>query len=440
VLKNGNPELGGFGRSAGIGIRVLAGGGLGFSSTNDLSKQAVEKAILEAVKIAKATGRVNKTPIQFSEEKFTEARFKAKTRENPADLDPDTKMSLTFEIDNSLKTSNLPFRIVVLGDSITSKYLVSNEGAKIESYVPRLTIFGVVTAVGSAGGMEQAYIQKGASGGYEWIKKWNLAEMLSEEAKLLNKVANEAKKPPKNTTLDFVIGAEVAGIVSHENCGHPSEADRILGREAAQAGESFLGVDKLGTRIGSDAVTIIDDPTIEGSNGFYLYDDEGVKAQPRYLIKNGIFNEMLHNRESAFVLETQSTAASRAIGWNREPIIRMANTYFAPGDYTEEEIFEDIKLGIYMVNFHEWNIDDRRYQSKYVGRVAYLIKNGEVTDQLLRRPPLETTTPDLFNAVDACAKDTAFDAALCGKSDPMQACPVWHGGSKAVRLRNIQIN
>ncbi|MFX0094042.1 MAG: PmbA/TldA family metallopeptidase, partial [Candidatus Hodarchaeota archaeon] len=29
VLKNGNPELGGFGRSAGIGIRVLAGGGLG---------------------------------------------------------------------------------------------------------------------------------------------------------------------------------------------------------------------------------------------------------------------------------------------------------------------------------------------------------------------------------------------------------------------------
>ena len=66
-----------------------------------------------------------------------------------------------------------------------------------------------------------------------------------------------------------------------------------MGREAAQAGESFVKPEMLGERIGSEVVTVIEDPTIPNSWGFYLYDDEGVKARPRYLIREGIINEFL---------------------------------------------------------------------------------------------------------------------------------------------------
>ena len=118
----------------------------------------------------------------------------------------------------------------------------------------------------------------------------------------------------------------------------------------------------------------------------------------------------------------------------------MANTYLEPGSFTFEELIEDVKFGVLMHNFTEWNIDDRRYHSKYVGLEAYLIENGEAK-HLVRRPNIETTTPKLWGSVDAVAKKNLleFDAATCGKGDPMQGAPVYHGGS-FMRIRDVKVN
>jgi TldD protein len=45
-----------------------------------------------------------------------------------------------------------------------------------------------------------------------------------------------------------------------------------------------------------------------------LYDDEGVQARRRYLIKEGIINELLTNRETAAILGTKSNGAARGNG------------------------------------------------------------------------------------------------------------------------------
>ena len=234
-----------------------------------------------------------------------------------------------------------------------------------------------------------------------------------------------------------MLGPEVVGIVSHESCGHPGEADRILGREAAQAGETYLKMDSLGMNVGSPVVNVADDPTVQGSFGFYLYDDEGVKAGKRVLIKDGIINEFLQNRESASVFGVQSNGASRASAYNREPIVRMANTFLEPGDYSKDELIEEVKDGVYIKNFMEWNIDDRRFNQRYVGLEAHRIENGELKERV-RNPVLEMTTVGLWSAIDAVGKDLEFQAAYCGKSDPMQGMPVWTGGPHA-RLRGIRL-
>ena len=90
-----------------------------------------------------------------------------------------------------------------------------------------------------------------------------------------------------------------------------------------------------------------------------------------------------------------------------------------------------------MKTFSEWNIDDRRFQSKYVGQEAYLIENGEIT-KLCKRPVLEITTPTLFSSINACSKEVEHEAANCGKSEPMQGAPVWHGGP-AVRMQKVRL-
>jgi TldD protein len=186
-------------------------------------------------------------------------------------------------------------------------------------------------------------------------------------------------------------------------------------------------------------VTVSDDPSIPNTGGYYDWDDEGVKSRRRYLIKDGIANEPLLNREFGVRFGTESNGSARASSFEREPITRMANTFFEPGDHTFEELVEDIKLGVYMRTFQEWNIDDRRYQSKYTGSEAYLIKNGEVTETMVRRPVMETTSVGLLTAIDAVSKVMSLEfPATCGKGDPMQGVPVYAGGGQ-IRFRNIRL-
>ncbi len=436
VMKNGNPEGLGILADRGIGIRVLVNGGMGFASTNVLTKESVEEAVKKAVKLAKAAAKLRNRPIQFSEEDFHQVFYEVKMKKDFRNVSAEEKMEYLKLIEESVKETgvNTPMRFLRYGDFMWHKVFMNNEGALVESLIPRVSItYNLV--VFEDGQMEQApFVQRAFSGGLELIEKDKPWEWAVKDVKALQKLIKEGQKPPEGK-VDVVISPEVVGIAVHESVGHPYELDRIMGREAAQAGESFVKPEMLGERIGSEAVTVIEDPTIPNSWGFYLYDDEGVKARPRYLIREGIINEFLMNREYAAYLGMKSNAAARALNYNREPIVRMANTYLAPGDYSFEELIEDVKLGVYMVSFNEWNIDDRRYQQRYIGREAYLIENGEIKHPV-RRPVLEITTKGLWSSVDAVGKEVEFYPGTCGKGEPSQGVPVWMGGAHA-RLRDV---
>jgi len=442
ILKNGVLETSVFEESRGIGIRVLVDGSLGFASTNTLRKRNIERALKQAFKIAKSTSKIMKRKISMGEGDIGSGKTEIKPRVNFTSVDLDSRVSLLKEADQQIleatatRDVKVPARMATLDTWVTRKLVITSDGANVCSVTPRAAFFALITAFNPQKGSAQRYVNLGETGGWEVVERWNLPKVLYDEAYALSKVLMEAVKPPEGE-MDVVLGPEVVGIVSHESCGHPSEADRILGREAAQAGETFLKPDSIGLKVGSPSVNVADDPTLEGSFGFYLYDEEGVRARRRILIKEGVINEFLHNRETASVFGVKSNGSSRAVAYNREPIVRMANTFFMPGDYTKEELFEDIKEGIYIKNFMEWNIDDRRFNQRYVGLEAYKIENGELKG-LVKNPVLEITTTGLWSAVDAAGKDVEFQAAYCGKGDPMQGIPVWTGGPH-IRLRKIRI-
>ncbi|ASJ02595.1 TldD-like protein [Thermococcus profundus] len=438
AMKNGNPEGLSIEADKGIGIRVLVNGGMGFASTNVLTRESVAEAVKKAVKLAKAASKVRNEPIRFSEEDFHEVYYEVKMRKDFRGVSPEEKLELLKKIEEEVKATgvNVPMRYLMYSDQVWHKIFMNSDGALVESVIPRVsTVYNLV--VFENGQMEQApFVQRAFAGGLELLERDEPWKWAVKDVQALKRLIQEGQKAPEGK-VDLVISPEVAGIAVHESVGHPYESDRIFGREAAQAGESFVKPDMLGERIGSDVVTVIEDPTIPNSWGFYLYDDEGVKARPRYLIRNGIITEFLTNREYAYKLGQRSNAAARAINYNREPIVRMANTYLAPGDHSFEELIEDIKLGVYMVSFNEWNIDDRRYQQRYIGREAYLIENGEIKHPV-RRPILEITTRALWSSVDAVGKDVEFYPGTCGKGEPGQGVPVWMGGAHA-RLRDIPL-
>jgi TldD protein len=437
LLKNGNPEVSEFGTSSGMCIRVLVHGGMGFATTDRLDRDAVKERVNTAVRMAKASSRLVKRRITLSDEPNHVAEYAVQQKKKIVDVGLDEIVEALTHIDKAMMdTAPLASRYLSMGMGERTKFIANSDDSRIGSVIPRISLFSIPT-IAEGDKISQAMLQRGVAMGWEYMDPVARSEEICHEIAMTYRNMKEGVKAPAGK-IDMVLGPEVVGIAAHESCGHPYEADRITGREAAQAGESFINASMLGTRIGSDVATVIDDPTIENSYGFYLYDDEGVKARPKILIKNGIINEFLHNRETAAAMDLgTSNAAARAQGFGREAIVRMSNTFVQPGDHTKEELFEGVKLGVYMKNFMEWNIDDKRYNQRYIGREAYLIENGQVTKPV-KGPILELTTPAFWSAIDAVANDLDFSAATCGKGEPSQGVPVYTGGPH-LRIRNITL-
>ncbi len=422
----------------GVAVRVLVDGGLGFAATTSLSHDDLEKAVQRAVASARSAAPYMKRPIGMGPGRLGRARYSVEPLKPFQDVSIDVKVSDILDIYKSLELEKNGFRVgnvtISYVDSVEEKIIVNSDGAYVESTVPRLMVFYNMAA--TAGDRKaNRWNQIGGSGGYELLDKLDVRGSMEDDVKSLYINLVKAKEPPRGK-LDVVLGPEVVGLAVHESAGHPSEADRILGREAAQAGMSFRTTYRE-EFIGSEHVTVIDDPTIPGSYGFYLYDDEGVAAGPRVIYERGRIAGMLHNRETAAVYGVESNAAARAKDYASEPIVRMANTYLAPGDYSFEELVEDVREGVYIKKYMEWNIDDVRWGQRYVGLEAYIIKSGELAEPV-RNAALEVTTKEFYSSIDAVGKDLQFFAGTCGKGEPSQGVPVWFGGPH-IRMRGVTL-
>ena len=439
VIKNGRVEAIWRGVDEGLCVRVLVDGCLGFSSTNVMTEKSIEKTIERCVKIARVMKKLLKEPVKLASTETHDVNYVVTERVKWENVDIREKIQYFRDLDKVLAQEKqdvkVPYRVFEIRHVLEEKLYENSEGTTIASKIPRLSIDYVITCVKN-GQSIQRYHKVGGTGGWETILKTNFEEKVKSDVDALGRELIFGKKSPTGK-MDVLVSPEIAGIIAHEAVGHPFEADRILGREAAQAGESYMKIDDIGKEIASEEVYVSDDPTIPSSYGYYLYDDEGVKARKKELIKKGRVTEFLHNRETASELGIKSNGSARAMCYSVEPIVRMSNTYFEPGDYSFEELLEDIKFGIYIKSFMEWNIDDKRVNQRYVGLEAYLIENGEIKYPV-RQPVIETTTFELLKKLDARGRDLEFDAGTCGKGEPIQGIPVWMGGPH-LRFRKLKI-
>lgn len=433
ALKKGQIDSTNSSRDDGMNVRVIFASGVGFAASNVVTKAEGLRLVRSAISQARSARK--KDPLVLSPEKAVRTRWAVKQRMPLLDVTTEERLEYLKEIDSAvLKTGvKVQGRYYDLKGWQTDRYFVNSEGAMIRSFIPRMKVesYNVVTAKAQT---EQSIREWGGSGGWQIKDVWDLPRVLPEEMRMLKRQIERGRrlKPGK---YDLVCGPEVAGIAAHESCGHPMEADRILGREMSQAGRSFISGDMVGQRLGSRHATVIDDPTIPGSYGYYAYDEEGVKSRPRYLYKEGLINEFLHNRETASRMGVMSNGSSRAESYLKEPIVRMGNTFVAPGDFDDDELLGTVKDGVLMNSFTEWNIDDKRYNQKYVSREAYFIRDGELAGPA-RKCTIEITTPGFWSAIDAVTKNVGFDAAECGKGDPAQGMSVFTGGPM-LRLRGV---
>ncbi len=427
--------------SEGVGIRVIYNGALAFISTSRLDGSSVRKAVERAIAMARALSGSVRKGATLSRERLGRASYEVKPKKSFDSMPQDLKISFLKELHkialDSLKQASLSTLLISYSESMEEKIVINSDGAYVRSRLPRIEGFINIVLSTPSRGTVNKWLEIGAVKGLEHIEEARLVDNMRETIVRMEEALIRGIEPPREK-VDVVLGSEVVGLMMHEGIGHPLEADRVFGREAAQAGESYVKPEMVGkAKLGNRYATIIDDPTIPGSSGFYLYDDEGVPARAKILYREGVITELLHNRETAPLMNVTSNAAARAASYASEPIVRMSNTYLAPGDMGFEELIEDIDLGVYIKDNMEWNIDDTRWQHRYVGLEAFLIEKGELTRQI-RNPVLEITTGDFLSSIVAADKNLEFFPGTCGKGEPVQGIPVWMGGPN-VRLSKIPI-
>ena len=204
-------------------------------------------------------------------------------------------------------------------------------------------------------------------------------EMLTDE--LIAEIADEAVSGidarfeairPDGGQMPVVMGAGASGILLHEAMGHAFEADFNRKGQSIFAG-------RLGEKVCSSKISIIDDGTIANNRGSGNYDDEGVPAQKTYMVKDGILTSYLHDRNSAAWYGVPSTGNGRRESFRYNPIPRMRATYMENGDTTKEDIICSVKKGIYVDEFSNGQVKIGEGDFTFYVKSGYLIEDGHLT-------------------------------------------------------------
>ena len=405
----------------GVGVRLIKNGTWSFCSiTNpnsfDEIKDILDNTIknsdyrkIKNKKIKLHSNTVNKKEINFPVLKKT---------------DIEELIKIGFECNKIISSTPKIIKSITHASYTTnSKYFVNSEGSEILQNFTDIVMEMVATAHES-GQTQSVNLTEGGRGGLELI-----TNKIQQSAKEISKKASELiyAKPVKEEKATVVMNPDFVSLLTHEILGHPSEADRVLGKEMAWAGGAWWK-GKIGEKIGSEKLNVFDDPTIKESLGWYYFDDEGVETKKTTLVEKGVLKNHMQNRETSEIFNTMPTGNMRATDYRFMPLIRMACTCIGNGDQNVNEIIKDVKNGYYISNMKVPSIDMNRYNWNISCQYAQKIENGEITN-LLRDVIVMGTAPEFFNSIDACGNDfTVRPITNCGKGDPMQSMMMGNGG------------
>ena len=441
ATKNGRVDVLSDSETAGIGVRVLAGGAWGFASDRRLTPEGARDAALRAYGFAAAAGGTTHRVLAPVEARS--GSYRTSLERDPFEVPLDEKVALCLRAEEGLRHKDVKVAEASVRAQKEHKLFVSSDGVEVEQEL--VESGGVIQAVAVGDGLVQiraypsVHVGSSAQAGWEYVEGLGLEREAPRIAEQAAELLRAGECPAKVTTV--VIDAEQMQLQVHESVGHPTELDRVYGTEAAYAGTSFLSPADAGQlRYGSEHMNITADSTTAGGLGSFAFDDEGVPAAREPIVEEGVLRGFLTSRETAAQLGAGHGGSMRADGWARMPLVRMTNLHLEPGTGSLEELISEVDEGIYLETNRSWSIDDKRLNFQFGTQMAWEIKKGKL-GRLYRDATYTGVTPVFWGSLDRVAGPEEWvmhGLTNCGKGQPGQHAHVSHGASPA-RFRNVQV-
>lgn len=401
------------------GIRACHKGGWSFVTFNSLEniQQRIEAAISQAKLVGKETTQLAPIVPVVDE-------VKANIKDDPRGYSLQDKKELLGYYNDLLLGYDPRIQTTMTGyrDRFATTYFVNSQGTALRQ--ERLDISGRFGVVARNGVVRQGFESLHSRSDYGVLR--NREDVVLGAAK--RAIEQLEAKPVKGGQYTVILDPYLAGVFIHEAFGHLSEADFVYENPRMQE------ILTLGKPIAIDELNVIDDATVPDLPGTMLYDDEGVPGQKKYLIKNGILTQRMHNLETAGKMDEAPTGNARVLNASYPPIVRMTNTAIEAGSYSFADMLQGIDSGVYAVKMLGGQTNGEMFT--FAAAAGFMIRDGQLAEPV-SDITLSGNVFQTLKDIDAIGSDSTFAYGGCGKANQV-GLPVSVGGPH-VRIRNVVV-
>lgn len=406
-------------KKSGGNVRVLTGGGFGtfcFTDPKDIDFALSESKLASNLIEGKKTFETIEVNVDY---------IKASPKMDPREVSIDDKKALLSKyIELFMSHEGIVNLETEYYEQFTDTLVLNNKGTEVRQ---EELICGISFRATSKKDDLTQITRLSFGGGQDF------SDLLGKEDEVLAKAKQTVDlldaKPVEGGNYDVVLDAEVSGLFIHEAFGHLSEADNLVGNDALGKTMTF------GSQFAVSEFNVIDDPTLEGFPGSYVYDHEGTKSKKIYLIKDGKLSGRLHSIESANYMNEMPTGHSRAKNFGFTPIVRMGNIYIDKDKHSLDDMIKSIDKGLYLFGSAGGQTNGDTFTFAVQG--AYEIENGEITG-MVRDLALTGHLFTTLKNIEMIGDSVDFSkAGGCGKGGQIL---IQSGkGSAPIKIKNMGI-
>jgi TldD protein len=429
ALEEGIVKSGSFDIEQGVGVRAVSGDKTAFAYSDDLTETALLEAAQTARAIARAGGGSSRV-VPLSPRSVAPLYAAV---DPVAALEAAEKIRLLERLEQMARARDPRVRQVMA--NLAGDYEVvlvarqdRSRSGLIAADVRPLSRLSLTVIVEEHGRREQGFA--GGGGRVDLAYFDDAALQTYVNAAIDMALTNLAARPAPAGVMSVVLGPGWPGILLHEAVGHGLEGD--FNRKGSSA-----FADRIGKRVASKGVTVIDDGTLPDRRGSLSIDDEGWPSERTVLIEDGILRGYMQDSLNARLTGATQTGNGRRESFAHLPMPRMTNTCMLGGDRDPQEIVRSVKKGIYATNFGGGQVDITNGKFVFSMAEAFLIENGRVTAPV-KGATLIGNGPDALTRVTMIGNDMKLDSGIgtCGKDG--QSVPVGVG-QPTLRIEGLTV-
>ncbi len=403
VFDDGRLKTADYSTEAGFGLRGVTGETTAFAHANDISAAAIRRAGETMALLDPAKQARQGPPRPTNRHLYTDA--------DPLTLVPFArKVELCEAIDAAARARDPRVRQVTAGLSGSwSVVEIVRPDGYVATDIRPLVRLNVSIVAEENGRRESGFFGMGGRYLYERLfepESWNRA---IDEA-LAQAIVNLGSEPAPAGEMTVVLGPGWPGVLLHEAIGHGLEGD--FNRKGTSA---FSG--RIGERVASPGVTVVDDGSIGERRGSLTIDDEGTPTGETVLIEDGILKGYMQDRMNARLMGVEPTGNGRRESYAHAPMPRMTNTFMRSGEDDPEEILGRVEDGIFAKSFGGGQVDITSGKFVFSCTEAYRVRNGKIGAPI-KGATLIGDGPSVLTKVAAIGNDLALDEGIgiCGKA------------------------